>query len=261
MLIPLLVWVLTIFNNGTPVISMSTTLTGGFANLTLPATPQSYVLLYVNDTPMPYILNNTYIIIPVFGTANVTITYIPRVYIINGFIGINITTNDVVKVIVPSDALIYNITLSIMNMSMVNKELVLLTRGPGTILYTVMTKPATSAVMGKPSPLGPYQGLFLAMVIILITVVVSSIMVLVLRRRGGRGGLGITYGLSDHELSIIRYIESRGGSAFEGDISRDLGIPRTTVWRIVRRLEDLGIVEVRKVGGKNLVIIRRRPMV
>jgi uncharacterized membrane protein len=40
-----------------------------------------------------------------------------------------------------------------------------------------------------------------------------------------------------------------------------LGIPRTTVWRIVRRLEDLGIVEVRKVGGKNLVIIRRRPMV
>ena len=260
MLILLFVWVLTIFSNGTPMMSLNTTLTGGFVNLTLPAMPQSYILLYINGTPKPYIPYSTYIIIPVFGTANVTIMYIPKVYVVDSFIGINITTDDVVKVIIPNDALIYNITLSIMNMSMVNKELVLLTRGPGAILYTVMTKPATSAVTGKPSPPSPYQGLSLAMVIILITAVVLSIMVLLFRRRGGHGGSGITYGLSDYELSIIRYIESRGGSAFEGDISRDLGIPRTTVWRIVRRLESLGIVEVRKVEGKNLVIIRRKPM-
>jgi uncharacterized membrane protein len=42
---------------------------------------------------------------------------------------------------------------------------------------------------------------------------------------------------------------------------RNLGIPRTTVWRIVRSLGSLGIVEVRKVEGKNLVVIKRRAMV
>jgi len=262
MLILLFVWVLTIFSNGTPMMSLSTTLTGGFVNLTLPAMPQSYVSLYVNGTPMPYILNDSCITIPVLGTANVTITYIPKVFTIDGFVGVNIITNDTIEVVVPNDALIYNITLSIINMSVVNGELVVLTRGPGSILYTIVPKPTTSAT--KPSRPSSYQGLpltALTIVVIVIVAVVSSIAMLIVRRRGWHGGLGTTYGLSDYELSVIRYIESRGGSAFEGDISRDLGIPRTTVWRIVRRLEGLGVVEVRKVEGKNLVIIKRRPMV
>ncbi len=64
--------------------------------------------------------------------------------------------------------------------------------------------------------------------------------------------------LNDYELSILKYLRSRGGgSAFEVDISRDLGIPRTTVWRSVRRLEGLGLVRITRVEGKNMVILIR----
>ncbi|WP_243677826.1 hypothetical protein [Vulcanisaeta distributa] len=34
-------------------------------------------------------------------------------------------------------------------------------------------------------------------------------------------------------------------------------MPRTTVWRSVRRLEDLGLVRITKVEGKNMVTLIR----
>lgn len=40
------------------------------------------------------------------------------------------------------------------------------------------------------------------------------------------------------------------------DIAKVLGLPRTTVWKAVRRLESSGYVEVIKVGGKNFVRLR-----
>ncbi|WP_243675772.1 helix-turn-helix domain-containing protein [Vulcanisaeta distributa] len=62
--------------------------------------------------------------------------------------------------------------------------------------------------------------------------------------------------LNEYEKAILNYLRSRGGgSAFEIDISKDLGIPRTTVWRSVRRLEGLGLVKITKVEGKNMVML------
>ena len=60
--------------------------------------------------------------------------------------------------------------------------------------------------------------------------------------------------LRQEEKEVLMFIAENGGRAFESEIRRRFPkIPRTSLWRLVRRLEREGIVRVRKVGYGNLV--------
>ena len=58
--------------------------------------------------------------------------------------------------------------------------------------------------------------------------------------------------LGEVDAKILEYVRRRGG-AYEADVARELGIPRTTVFRAVRRLEERGLVSVEKREGRNWV--------
>lgn len=58
--------------------------------------------------------------------------------------------------------------------------------------------------------------------------------------------------LGDVDRQIFEYVKKTGG-AYEADIARDLGIPRTTVFRAVRRLAEQGLVVLEKRNGRNWV--------
>ncbi|MEM2136845.1 MAG: hypothetical protein QXI93_02690 [Candidatus Methanomethylicia archaeon] len=63
--------------------------------------------------------------------------------------------------------------------------------------------------------------------------------------------------LTEEEAEIVKFIEEKGGKALEVELrQRFPEIPRTTMWRIIRRLEEKGIVKVRKVGLQNLVELK-----
>lgn len=59
--------------------------------------------------------------------------------------------------------------------------------------------------------------------------------------------------LEDREA--IEFIASAGGEVFEAELRERFRLPKSTVWRMVRRLRREGIVEVKKVGGQNLIRI------
>jgi uncharacterized membrane protein len=58
--------------------------------------------------------------------------------------------------------------------------------------------------------------------------------------------------LGEVDAKILDYVKRRGG-AYEADVARELGRPRTTVFRAVRRLEERGLVRVEKRDGRNWV--------
>jgi uncharacterized membrane protein len=62
--------------------------------------------------------------------------------------------------------------------------------------------------------------------------------------------------LRDDDKEAINYIAEKGGEAFESEIRERFNLPKTTVWRLVKRLEREEIVEVKKPGGQNLIRIR-----
>ena len=62
--------------------------------------------------------------------------------------------------------------------------------------------------------------------------------------------------LDDRE--VLKFLAEAGGEAFATEIRERFGIPRTSAWRMIRRLQREDIVEVRDVGGQSLVRISQR---
>ncbi|GEM_PF-1731986 len=63
--------------------------------------------------------------------------------------------------------------------------------------------------------------------------------------------------LRDYDKDVIIFIAENGGEVFESEIRDKFGIPRTSVWRLVKRLEREELIEIRKAGGQNLIRIRQ----
>ena len=57
------------------------------------------------------------------------------------------------------------------------------------------------------------------------------------------------------DREVVRFLASSGGEAFAAEIRGRFDVPRTSLWRMIRRLEGEGVVEVAMVGGQSLVRI------
>jgi uncharacterized membrane protein len=65
-------------------------------------------------------------------------------------------------------------------------------------------------------------------------------------------------GLRKEEIAVIEFIAENGGKAFEAEIRKRFpDMPRTSLWRLVRRLERLEIVEVKRIGLENQVQLKK----
>lgn len=62
--------------------------------------------------------------------------------------------------------------------------------------------------------------------------------------------------MRDDDKDIVKFISENGGQVLESDLRKKFLQPRTTMWRAVKRLERLGIVEIVKKDLQNLVILK-----
>lgn len=63
--------------------------------------------------------------------------------------------------------------------------------------------------------------------------------------------------LRQEDKELVSYISEKGGRVFESDLRKKFLLPRTTMWRAVKRLEREGIVEIEKVDQQNLIKLRK----
>ena len=57
---------------------------------------------------------------------------------------------------------------------------------------------------------------------------------------------------------MLEFLAEKGGKAFEAEIrERFPEMPRTSLWRLIKRLEKLEVVEVKKIGLENQVILKK----
>ena len=63
--------------------------------------------------------------------------------------------------------------------------------------------------------------------------------------------------LNQEEKDVIQFLVDNGTKAFEAEIrERFPDIPRTSLWRLVKRLEKMGIVSIKKIGLENRVELK-----
>jgi uncharacterized membrane protein len=111
-----------------------------------------------------------------------------------------------------------------------------------------------NSMAGSPIPID-----YLIVAIVAIVAVVISVILIVRRRRGANVEKIVKAHpqLKKEDKDVIAFIAEKGGKAFEAEIrERFPDMPRTSLWRLVRRLERLEIVEVKKIGLENQVQLK-----
>ncbi|MEM2970510.1 MAG: CARDB domain-containing protein, partial [Candidatus Bathyarchaeia archaeon] len=119
-------------------------------------------------------------------------------------------------------------------------------------IYTVIVGDLTSEFTVLASPTFPFLELTAALV------VSAGIVLLFLLRRPRRPNVKKIFRsnpyLRDEDKKVIMFIAEKGGKAFEAEIrSHFSDMPRTSLWRLIKRLEKLDIVKVKRVGLENQV--------
>lgn len=87
-------------------------------------------------------------------------------------------------------------------------------------------------------------------VVIVVVVVIVFVVLVVTRSRAAESVI-----LDDVDRLIIATLKQYGGSLYQSQLQQLTNIPKTTLWRHVMRLRDLGIVRVDKVDGLNKVTL------
>ena len=59
--------------------------------------------------------------------------------------------------------------------------------------------------------------------------------------------------LREDDKDIIKFIHENGGSVLESDLRKKFLLPRTTMWRAVKRLERHSLIEITKKDQQNLI--------
>ena len=63
--------------------------------------------------------------------------------------------------------------------------------------------------------------------------------------------------LRQDEKDAIKIIAESNGEIPEAELYSKLALPRTTTWRLVKRLEKMGVVEITKVRRLNVIRLKR----
>jgi uncharacterized membrane protein len=135
-----------------------------------------------------------------------------------------------------------------------------LAAGPWEISYTLpfptaTTTPTASGTQTTTQPVvTPPPALFSGATLPLLAGAVAAAVAvpvgaLVWRRRASRGEeLGP---IREEDKRIMAFVHERGGRVMEAELRQRFLLPKTTMWRTVRRLERAGLIRVRKVGLQN----------
>ncbi|MEM2169427.1 MAG: hypothetical protein QW186_06455 [Candidatus Bathyarchaeia archaeon] len=157
----------------------------------------------------------------------------------------------------PEDAVIISINAAPEEIKAVDRRIeVTLTPGEWEISYELPiappTRPTTPPTTPGQPPTTPTTASYINIVIYIVVgvcVLCAAIIAALYARRRWRAR-----GLSGEEMEVVKFIRERGGRALEAELrERFPHIPRTSMWRMIRRLEKRGIVKVKKVGLQNVV--------
>jgi uncharacterized membrane protein len=115
----------------------------------------------------------------------------------------------------------------------------------------------TSSNGGTSSDSFPIEYITAALVAVA-AILVAAFFILKRRRPNVEKIVKVHPQLNKEEQDVIQFLADNEGKAFESQIREHFPeIPRTSLWRLVRRLEKLDIVSVKKIGLENQVKLKR----
>jgi uncharacterized membrane protein len=110
-----------------------------------------------------------------------------------------------------------------------------------------------------PQDLGMIPTTYLIVLIVVLIVALVGFLVFKMKRRPNiKKALNANPHLMKEDRAVLEFLAEKEGKAFEAEIrERFPEMPRTSLWRLIKRLEKLEVVEVKKIGLENQVILKK----
>jgi uncharacterized membrane protein len=96
--------------------------------------------------------------------------------------------------------------------------------------------------------------IYLVTAVVCVTVIVVG--VIYLRRKGRRAVSAVS--LEPEAEAILQFISEKGGIVLEFDLRRRFVLPKSSLWRLAKKLERMGYVRISRVGIQNVVELVKR---
>ncbi len=255
--------VIYIDSNGVVHINATIYLTTGLNIIYLPAPPViETVSISLNGQELPFLYNSSAnaLYVVAFTSGNCTINYVANVSIENNVFTLHLSNGYMYRLLLDPNIILLNVPRNISRYGYINRSILYIEFSDKQVISYIVKPPATvSTPITTQKTEMPQQFLssaFLFIVIALAIVIALSLYIYFIRFRGGKGKeLEL---LNEVDLAILRALEKRGGSALQSELQKDVAIPRTTLWRHVRKLEKLGYVRIEKVGLQNRVVLVKK---
>lgn len=272
-----IITVIEIYDHGVVEAFIRLFLDEGVHEITAPVEPiVSTVTAQANNSYIPVIYANGSFYFVLNNKSEVVIDYVANVSIDRNIFYLNILTENNFEIRLSKNIILLSWPEEkLIDARIEQDKLILVVKGPLVIRYTLRTSPTptlsqsptSTPVTQTPIPSTLPQSNetqrqdFSNIMILVVVIIVLAI-----------GGLGyyfyiskvknrrssITEILNDIDIAIIKALEARGGTALQTELQNDVTIPRTTLWRHVKKLEKLGIVKVEKVGLQNKIILIKK---
>jgi len=248
--------------SGLAYVSISTNLSRGLNAINLPIKPLvATIEAYVNDSEVPVIYSNgtLYIASPLSGKA--VIRYVASSIYRNNTFELEISGRDFVKIVVSPEIILLIDPSKIVSSNIYpNGTLETVLEAPIKLVYMIKISTNQTTAVGA-EQIVSNQLIPVILIIPPVIAVATVITYSILRRYRRKVSAEIIERLDNVDISILRYLEQRGGSAMQSEIQRDLILPKTTLWRHIRRLEREGFVRVEKIGQQNKIVLLKKPKI
>ncbi len=204
------------------------------------------------------------IIVESLGAELVNVTYHTKMItkMESGIWTLNITSpSNRTTIILPQNSIIMGLSSIPSSISKENGRTVLLFEVKGVIWtsYVIELKPQTSTPEGtSPSSSEPgtqEEGFFTWFIPVIAGIIFISFLLILSLKRPRKIPVRIEE-LPYVDRLIIDELKTRGGSAFQSELIKALDLPKTTVWRHLKGLEEEGLIEIKKIRGMNHIRLK-----
>ena len=104
----------------------------------------------------------------------------------------------------------------------------------------------------------PIQYLIIIIIVVVVTVAVALYIITKKRKINPKKTINRNPHLSKEDKAVIEFLAEKDGKAFEAEIrQRFPEMPRTSLWRLIKRLEKSEIIEVERIGLENQVKLKK----
>ncbi|RLF21846.1 MAG: hypothetical protein DRN15_04265 [Thermoprotei archaeon] len=237
----------------------------GMLNITLLGVPEFLIVSDDEGNPLHYELYDDMISILLMGSRYVNVTYYTMSLTFKEGEVWKLSVSEVPTehiVVLPEGAKVVGLTEIPLSIEIVDgRTRLIMPKGTYEIEYVVPITPPIKPPEEKPPETPPKEApppsqerpaldMWLLILAIVVAIVVILTIIAIERRRR------LSSEISEEEREILNALKRLGGEAYQYEVARMVNLPKTTLWRHVRRLADKGLIEIEKRGRQNYLKLR-----